>query len=204
MAILGRVSALAIIGLFLINVVLGLIAGGMSHHNSTGDVRAGEIFRPPASRSRSVNTDIGSALSADVQFFADRVLIDVEGKSISLSPKGLRFDFLITPRPVEGAATLHMDRLAVDGAGTALVTEDGSWFLLKDTLGIGWIRDGAIWRSSPVFVIGVPRRVTLVFHTPLLPGRGTLLVRWAPGRSAGYAQAWRVNRITEVNLPGEP
>jgi len=149
-------------------------------------------------------TDLGEALTADVQFFANRVVIDVEAKSVLLTQKDLRFDLIVTPRMVEGSAILLMDRLAVDGAKTAIITEDGSWFHVRAVHGVGLIFDSEVRRSSPVYAIGVARQVELVFPAPPSSKHVTLLVRWAPGKSTGYAQGWRVDRIVEVYLPPEP
>jgi hypothetical protein len=201
---LARVSAFAIIGLFLLNVALGIIEGVVSHRVIEGEALGTGASRSSGRGSRLVEVDIGEALTADVRFFGDRVLIDVESTRVLRTQKELRFGLLVTPRAVEGSAILPMDRLAVDGTKTAIVTEDGSWFHVKAVHGVGLIIDGGIRRSSPVYAIGVARQVELVFPAPSLSRRATLLVRWAPGRSTVYAQNWRVDRVVQVNLPPGP
>ena len=200
MQILARVSALAIVGLFLVNVALGVIKGVVTHRSCQGEVHGAGLARS-AGRGSSAVADLGGALTADVQFFANRVVIDVEAKRVVRTQKDLRFDLIVTPRTVEGSAILPMDRLAVDGTKTAIVTEDGSWLHVKAAHGVGLIFDSEARRSSPAYAIGVARQVELVFPAPSSSEHVTLLVRWAPGKSTVYAQGWRTDRIAEVKLP---
>lgn len=203
MNILARASALAIIGLFLLNVVLGVIEGVIPHHSRRDEVHGAGLTRAARRRSGAV-ADLGESLTADVQFFANRVVIDVEAKSVIRTQQDLRLDLIVTPRMVEGSAILPMDRLAVDGTKTAIVTEDGSWLHVRTVHGVGLIFDNEVRRSSPPYAIGVPRRIELVFPAPSSSTHPTLLVRWAPGKSSVYPQGWRVDRIVEVYLPAEP
>lgn len=203
MQILSRVSAFAIIGLFLLNVALGVIEGVVMHRSHQGEVHGAGLARSTRRGSGAV-ADLGEALTADVQFFANRVVIDVEAKSVLRTQKDLRFYLIVTPRMVEGSAILLMDRLAVDGTKTAIVTEDGSWLHVRAVHGVGLIFDNEVRRSSPAYAIGVARQVDLVFPAPPSSKHVTLLVRWAPGKSTGYAQGWRMDRIVEVYLPPEP
>jgi len=196
------VSAFAIVGLFLLNVALGVIEGVFTHRSQQGEVHGAGLARS-ARRGSGAVADLGQALTADVQFFANRVVIDVETKSVVRTRKDLRFDLIVTPRMVEGSAILPMDRLAVDGTKTAIVTEDGSWLHVKAVHGVGLIFDNEVRRSSPPYAIGVPRRIELVFPAPSSSTHATLLVRWAPGKSTVYPQGWRVDRIVEVYLPAE-
>ncbi len=200
MEILARASAFAIIGLFLLNVALGVIEGVVPHRSRQGEIHGAGLARS-ARRGSGAVADLGEALSADVQFFANRVVIDVEAKRVRRTQKDLRFDLIVTPRMVEGSAILPMDRLAVDGAKTAIVTEDGSWLHVKAVHGVGLIFDSEARRSSPAYAIGAARQVELVFPAPLSSQHVTLLVRWAPGKATLYAQGWRIDRIVEVELP---
>src|SRR5574337_1070799 len=79
MQILARVSAFAIVGLFLLNVVLGIIEGLVTHRVHQGGAQDAGLSRSSGRGSGTV-ADIGEALTADVQFFANRVMIDVEAK----------------------------------------------------------------------------------------------------------------------------
>src|SRR5574337_150869 len=203
MQILARVSAFAIVGLFLLNVVLGIIEGLVTHRVHQGGAQDAGLSRSSGRGSGTV-ADIGEALTADVQFFANRVVIDVEAKRVLRTQKDLRFDLLVTPRAVEGSVILPVDRLAVDGTKTAIVTEDGSWLHVKAVHGVGLVFDSVVHRSSPAYAIGVARQVELVFPAPSSSKHVTLLVRWAPGKSPVYAQGWRVDRIVEVDLPPVP
>lgn len=200
MQILGRVSAFAIIGLFLLNLALGVIEGVVRHRSPQGEVHGAGLTRS-ARRGPGTVADLGEALSADVRFFANRVVIDVEARRVLRTQKDIRFDLIVTPRRVEGYPILLMDRLAVDGTKTAIVTEDGSWLHVKAVHGVGLILDSEVRRSSPAYAIGVARQVELVFPAPSSSERVTLLVRWAPGNSTVYAQGWRTDRIVEVELP---
>lgn len=200
MQILGRVSAFAIIGLFLLNLALGVIEGVVRHRSRQGEVHGAGLTRS-ARRGPGTVADLGEALSADVRFFANRVVIDVEARRVLRTQKDIRFDLIVTPRRVEGYPILLMDRLAVDGTKTAIVTEDGSWLHVKAVHGVGLIFDSEVRRSSPAYAIGVARQVELVFPAPSSSERVTLLVRWAPGNSTVYAQGWRTDRIVEVELP---
>ncbi len=200
MAVLARVSAFAIVGLFLLNVALGVIEGVVTHRVHQGEARGAGLSRSSGSRPGTV-ADLGEALTADVRFFANRVVIDVEAKRVLRTQTDLRFDLLVTPRMVEGFAILPMDRLAVDGTKTAIVTEDGSWLHVRAVHGVGLIFDSEVRRGSPVYAIGVARQVELVFPAPSSSRRATLLVRWAPGKSTLYAHGWRTDRIVDVTLP---
>ncbi len=203
MQILARVSVFAIVGLFLLNVALGVIEGVVTHRVRQGDAQGAGLSRSPGKGSRTV-ADLGEALTADVRFFANRVLIDVEAKRVLRTQKDLRLDLLVTPRAIDGFAILPMDRLAVDGTKTAIVTEDGSWLYVKAVHGVGLLLDSEVRRSSPVYAIGAARQVELVFPAPSSSKHATLLVRWAPGKSTVYAQGWRVDKSVEVYLPPQP
>ncbi len=203
MAVLARVSAFAIVGLFFLNVALGIIEGVVTHRVHQGEARGVGLPRSSGRGSGTV-ADLGEALTADVRFFANRVALDVEAKRVVRTQKELRFDLIVTPRAVEGSFILPMDRLAVDGTKTAIITEDGSWLHVKAVRGVGLTFDSEVRRNSPVYAIGAPRQVELVFPAPSSSRRATLLVRWAPGKSTLYAQAWRVDRIVEIYLPPEP
>lgn len=203
MAVLARVSAFAIVGLFLLNVAMGVIEGVVRYSVHRGEAQ-GVGLSQSLGRGSGTVADIGEALTADVRFFGNRVAIDVEAKRILRTHDDLRLDLLVTPRAVEGNFILPMDRLAVDGTKTAIVTEDGSWLHVKAVRGVGLIFGSEVRRSSPVFAIGAPRQVELVFPAPSTSRRARILVRWAPGRSTVYAQGWRVDRIAEVYLPSEP
>jgi hypothetical protein len=203
LAVLARLSAFAIVGLFLLNVAIGVIEGVVTHRVHRDEAQGAGLRRSLGQGSGSV-ADIGEALTADVRFFGNRVAIDVEAKKILRTQKELWIDLIVTPRAVEGTFILPMDRLAVDGTKTAIVTEDGSWLHVKAVQGVGLIYENEVRRSSPVFAIGAARRVELVFPAPSSSRRATLLVRWAPGRSTLYAQGWRVDRIADVYLPSEP
>ena len=199
MQILARVSALAIVGLFLLNVVMGVLQGFVTHRSYQGEVHGAGLARS-ARRGSGAVADLGEALTADVRFFANRVVIDVEVKRVLRTQKDLRFDLIVTPRPVEGSVILPMDRLAVDGTKTAIVTEDGSWLHVRAVYGVGLIFDSEVQRNSPAYAIGVARQVELVFPAPSSSNHATLLVRWAPGKSTLYAHGWRTDRYVDVNL----
>jgi len=203
MQILARVSAFAIVGLFLLNVALGVIEGVVTHRVHQGEAQGAGLSRSPG-RGPHMVADLGEALTADVRFFANRVLIDVEARTVLRTQKDLRFDLLVTPRAVDGSVILPMDRLAVDRTKTAIVTEDGYWLHVKAVHGVGLILDSEVRSSSPVYAIGAARQIELVFPAPSSSRRATLLVRWAPGKSTVYPQSWRVDRIVEVFLPPLP
>lgn len=199
---IGRASALAIVGLFVLNVVLGLVQAMMPHASGRGEtLRAGTVGSSSPMGGGAV-IDLGQALSTEVKFFSDRILLDVEVKQLIRARKEVRLEVVVTPRPVEGYAALRMDRLAVDAAKTAIVTPDGTWLQVRDAHGIGLLYANEVRRGSPVYAIGVPRRADLLFPAPVSSaGRVMLLVRWAPGRTGTYADNWRSDRIVEVDLP---
>ncbi len=202
MQTIGRVSAFAIVGLFVMNVVLGLVQAVFPHPAGRGEVLRAVSLGGARPMGRGTVIDTGQALSTGVKFFADRLLIDVEVKRLVRTRKEVRLELVVTPRAVEGYATLHMDRLAVDAAKTAIVTPDGTWLQVRDAHGIGLLYANEVLRGSPVYAIGAPRRAELLFPAPLSSvSRVTLLVRWAPGRAAMYADSWRADRIVEVDLP---
>ena len=160
------------------------------------------LLRSPAPAVGGTVLDLGSALTTPVRFFASGILLEVQATQIVRTGKEVRLDLVVTPRPVEGYVVLRMDRLAVDATKTAIVTGEGAWLHVRAVHGVGLLSASEVLRRSPTYVIGVPRQVALVF--PALPpsvGRATLLVRWAPGRSAMYADGWRTDRIVVVDLP---
>jgi hypothetical protein len=202
MQTIARVSALAIVALFLINVALGFVQAVIPHQVRQDGTRSAELLRSPNSVLSGAMQDLGQALTAQVRFFGNGILLDVQSMQFARTRKEVRLDLIVTPRPVEGYVVLRMDRLAVDAAKTALVTAEGTWLHVRTVHGVGLLSASETLRSSPIYAIGVPRQVELVFPA-LSPsvGLATLLVRWAPGRSAMYADGWRTDRIVEVRIP---
>lgn len=200
---MARVSAFLIVGLVVVNVVLGVVQALMPHRAGQGEARVAVLSGSPTP-GRSI-IDIGQALSAPVKSFADRMLLEVEVTRLIRTRKDVRLDLVVTPRAVDGYTPLSMDRLAVDATKTAIVTPDGAWLYVRDAHGVGLLAANELLRRSPVYVIGAPRQVELIFPPLSSPvSRAVLLVRWAPGRLGLYADGWRTDRIVEVDLPPSP
>lgn len=199
---IARVSALAIVVLFLVNVALSFVQAVIPPWVRQGEPRGAEQPRSPTALLGGTIVDLGQALTTQVRFFGNGILLEVQTVQFARTKKEVRLDLVVTPRPVEGYPVLRMNQLAVDAGKTAIVTGEGAWFHVRAVQGVGLLSASETLRSSPIYVTGVPRQVELVFPA-LSPsvGRVMLLVRWAPGRSAMYAEGWRTDRVVEVNLP---
>src|SRR5256712_9619949 len=203
MQTMARVSAFLIVGLVVMNVVLGVVQRLMPHRAGQGEAQVAVLSGSPT-LGRGV-IDIGQALSTPVKSFADRILLEVEVTRVARTRKDVRLDLVVTPRAVDGYTPLFMDRLAVDATKTAIVTADGTWLSVRDAHGVGLLAANELLRRSPVYVIGAPRQVGLIFPPLSSPvSRVVLLVPWAPGRAALDADGWRTDRIVEVDLPPSP
>ncbi len=199
---IARVSAFAIGALLLINVALGFVQAVIPHRARQVETLGAGLPRSPNSVSGGTVVDLGQALTTQVKFFGSGILLDVEAQQFARTRKGVRLELIVIPRPVEGFVALRMDRLAVDLTKTAIVTADGAWLHVRAVHGVGLISAGETLRSSPIYAIGAPRQVGLVFPAPPPSVRRVvLLVRWAPGKSAIYADGWRTDRIVETDLP---
>jgi hypothetical protein len=198
---IGRVSAFVIVGLLVINVIVGSLQAMIPQRAGRGEAFKAEPLRSSSLDGSWTVFDASRALSASVKFFGNRIFLDVEVRRLVHTKKEVRLELVVTPRTVEGYVPLHMDRLAVDGGKTAIVTSDGAWFHIRDARGVGLLQAIEMLRSSPVYAIGAPRRVELIFPVPVPSvSRAILLVRWAPGKSATYAESWRTDRSVEVDL----
>lgn len=202
---IGRLSAFVIAGLFLANVVLGRVQAVIPQRGGRGNAVRVEPQRSLSPLGSERMLDASRALSGSVRFFGNRIFLDVEVQQFVQTRKEVRLALVVTPRTVEGYVPLQMDRLAVDAGETAIVTSDGAWLHVKDVHGIGLFQASEMLRSSPIYVIGVPRRVELIFPVPA-PSltKAILVVRWAPGRTTLYPESWRTGRSVDINLAAFP
>jgi hypothetical protein len=67
--------------------------------------------------------------------------------------------------PYEGRSVWTW-RIGVDARATALVTDDGVWHLVRGVDGISLVRDGVTLVRGPLYPLGTPRKVRLVFPDP--------------------------------------
>jgi hypothetical protein len=103
--------------------------------------------------------------------------------------------------PYEGRSVWTW-RIGVDARATALVTDDGVWHLVRGVDGISLVRDGVTLVRGPLYPVGTPRKVRLVFPAPDV--REVLLhVGWVVQEDASFP-GWRdpVQEKVRITLGG--
>jgi hypothetical protein len=89
-------------------------------------------------------------------------------------------------------------RVGVDARQTALVTDDGTWHLVRKVDGVSLVRDGVAVTRGPLYPLGTPRRVRVVFGDPGVQ-EVLLHVGWVVQENPDY-EGWRAPVAQKVRL----
>lgn len=215
MTVIARISLLILAGIFVLNVAAGFIPALRPRPPAAAQAPQAQPVpvpvpgqqiqvqpaQPPAQQAppeaTKVVEDPATALSARFGPYANRRLFRLQ-------------DFKVERRDgdvvVSAVGVLEADPgdpwwyLGVDAALTALISDDGTWYAVKSTNGIGLWRGNEVLRRSPEWTPNVPRRIALRFPSP--PVREvTLQVEWRAGGQYGLWSDARATRTVRLELP---